>query len=249
MSYQLQYRALAEEFRKAGLGPESAIRIAQILANASQPRRSGPVEVDTTPAGIRSVSSDRRKFQLTNLDFLDGDPYHRKRRLEASENRQAPTQPSALQTAQSPQATDAPFSISPGSFTEARVQSDGVTVGLKTTGSGAFLTQDAASGSLVGRSLRADADSSDGGFLRFFIEEQGSEYVFRLQTDYARLREFIAETVNGSSAGGGTQGSPFPTPTPAQLALVAASLTADGLCFRRANGEAFCLQTVACEQQ
>jgi hypothetical protein len=248
MSFQLQYGSIAEELRKAGLPGDFASRIARVLANSAQKMRSGPVEVDTTPQGLRQVDGSRRKHHLTSLDFLDGDPYHRRRRLRSTEESQRPEQASSLQTPGAPQSTDAPFGVSPGSFTETRSSAGGVEVGLRISGAGAFLTQDPASGTLVGKSLRAEADTGANGFLRFFIEEQAGEYVLKIQLDRDLLRDLIFDML-GLEAPTTTDGGDFPEPPPTSIALVDATLTAGGLCFTRANGAVFCLPTVSCDQQ
>lgn len=247
MSYQLQFRSLAEEFRKAGLSGDAAVRIAQILSNSAQPMRSGPVEVDTTPSGMRKVDGSRRKHQLTSLDFRDGDPYHRKKKLQRTEDRPRPTQASAIQSAHPPQSSDKPFNVSPGSFAETRSMADGVELGLRVAGTGPFLTQDQASGTLIGKSLRAEADAGENGFLRFFVEEQAGEYVFRLQIDRSKLRELVFELLGLDAPS--PSDDQFPQPTPASLAFVNATLDGRGLCFQRANGSEVCLPTVACDQQ
>jgi hypothetical protein len=247
MSFQLQYGAIAEELRKAGLPGDAATRIARILANSAQPMRSGPVEVDTTPRGLRQVDPGRRKHQLTSLDFLDGDPYHRNRRTRSTEDRPRPTQASSVQAPSSPQSTDRPFNVSAGSFTEARSGADGVEVGLRVSGTGPFLTQDPTSGSLVGKSLRAEADVGPNGFLRFFVEEQAGEYILKLQLDREALSSLIYDTLGVEPPGAAAPGT-FPTPPLPSLALVNATLDGRGLCFTRTNGDVFCLPTTSCDQ-
>jgi hypothetical protein len=248
VSYQLQFRSLVGELRKAGLGTEAATNIAHVLADSAQKMRSGPVEVDTTPPGIRSVDGNSRKHHLTNLDFVEGDPYHRKRRGRPTEDRPRPIQASALQSQPSPQTSDYPFNVSSGNFTEAKSSANGVEVGLRISGTGSFLTQDQSSGSLVGKSLRAEADTGANGFLRFFIEEQAGEYVLKIQLDRDLLRDLIFDML-GLEAPTTTDGGDFPEPPPTSIALVDATLTAGGLCFTRANGAVFCLPTVSCDQQ
>lgn len=252
MSFQLQYGAIAQELKKAGLSGDAAVRIAKILANSAQPMRSGPVEVDTTPRGIRNVTPNRRKFQLTNLDFVEGNPDHRRRRTGPSESRSRPAPASAIQTAAAPQASENPFNVSPGTYTETRSGANGVEVGLRIAGTGAFITQDPSSGTLVGKSIRAEADAGENGLVRFFVEEQAGEYVFRLQVNTASLQDFIYQSLglDPPSAGGGGGGEDgFPRPTPAQRAFVDVALTGDGLCFKRAGGDEVCVGVVACDQQ
>lgn len=250
MSFQLQYGALAQELQKAGLPGDAAVRIAKILSNSSQPMRSGPVEVDTTPRGIRNVTPDRRKFQLTNLDFAEGNPDHRRIRTEASESRSRPSPASAIQTAASPQASENPFKVSPGNYTETRSGASGVEVGLRISGTGAFLTQDPSSGTLVGKSIRAEADSGAAGLVRFFVEEQAGEYVFRLQVNTTGLQEFIYTSLGIDPASVGGEGAgDFPVPATSERAFVDVALTGSGLCFRRAGGDEVCVGVVACDQQ
>jgi hypothetical protein len=248
MSFQLQFRSIAEELRKAGLPGDAATRVAKILANSAQPMRSGPVEVDTTPRNIRQVSPDTRKHQLTNLDFREGDPYYRRNRRPRTEERTRPTPASSVQAASSPQTSENPYRVSAGSFTEARSGADGVEVGLRISGTGPILVQDTASGSLVGKTLRAEADTGEAGFLRFFVEEQAGEYILKLQLDREALAKLIYETL-GVEPPGQPRPDEFPTPPLPSLALVNASLDGRGLCFTRTNGEVFCLPTTPCDQQ
>lgn len=247
MSFQLQFRALAAELERAGISGDAAVRIAQVLANSAQTTRSGPVEVDTTPSGIRKVGPESRRHQFKNLDFLDGNPDHRKRRLRPSEDRPRPAPASSLQSQPSPQTTDNPFGVSSGNFTEARSGPSGVELGLRVSGAGQFLTQDPASGTLVGKSLRAEADAGVNGFLRFFIEEQANEHVLKIQINRDLLRDLVYELLGLEPP---AQTDPaFPVPTPSALAFVNATLDGRGLCFQRANGSEVCLPTVACDQQ
>lgn len=247
MSYQLQFGSLADELKKAGLNGDAAVRIAKILANSAQPMRSGQVEVDSTPAGMRNITPGRRKFQLTNLDFRDADPDYRRTRTASSEARPRPVQPSAVQGSVAPQQTDRPFGVSAGSYTEARSEGDGVSVGLRVSGTGPFLTQDPSSGALLGKSVRAEADAGASGLVRFFVEEQAGEYVFRLQVDTDALLEFVSESLGLDPTS--SPGGEFPTPTPASQAFVDVQLNANGLCFRRASGAEVCVGVVACDQQ
>jgi hypothetical protein len=244
MSFQLQFRSIAEELRKAGLPGDTATRVAKILANSAQPMRSGPVEVDTTPRNIRQVSPDARKHQLTNLDFREGDPYYRRNRRPRTEERTRPSPASSVQAPASPQASENPYRVSAGSFTEARSGADGVEVGLRISGTGPILVQDPASGSLVGKTLRAEADTGEAGFLRFFVEEQADEYVLKLQIDRDQLRSLLYELLGIDPP---PPDPPFPPPPPLDDVLVDASLTDAGLCFRRLSGATFCLPTVPCD--
>lgn len=245
MSFQLQYRALASELRKAGLDGDAAVRIAQILGNSAQPTRTGPVQVDTTAPGLRRVTADKRRHQFTALDFREGDQDFRRSRVRSGEDRPRPSPASSVQSSRSPQESTTPFNVKAGSYTEARSSSDGVEVGLRVSGTGPLLTQDAASGMLVGKSIRAEADVGANGFLRFFVEEQAGEYVLKLQIDRDLLRDLIYELL-GISPPSQDESGRFPLQTTAALALVNATLDARGLCFTRANGAVLCFPTVSC---
>jgi hypothetical protein len=191
MSYQLQQGAIAAELRKAGLPPDAANRIAAILGNAQQTSRTGPQVQDLTPAGLRYVTPATRKYQFSNLDFSAGDPDYRRPLNAATEERSAPVPVSTVQSAMSPQQTQASYRVNSGSYTDARPSGDAVQVGLRVQGTGKVLTLDPPSNSLIGKNVRAESDSSDNGRVRFFIEETGQELVWKLQLQNVYTQEIV----------------------------------------------------------
>ena len=247
MSYQLQFRSLVTEFRKAGLNPDSAVRIARILGNSLQQVRRGPETTDTTSQKLRQVGPDGRKYQFENLDFDDGDPDFRSLRLESSEERQYPTQASTVQETRSPQETQNSFNVSPGGFVSVSSRGDGVEVGIDVSGTGPFLQQDPASGSLTGVSLRAESETGVKGLLRFFIEPRGDEYILKLQFDANALLSFIKEELGIEETVTNPNSEIPSSPTlPWDEAIVDVALTEGGLCFQKRNGEITCIPITTC---
>lgn len=250
MSYQLQFRALVTEFRKAGLNPDSAVRIARILGNSTQPVRRGPEIKDTTPRDMRQVTSDKRKHHLTNLDFNEADPYHRDQRLEDTEEKREPKQASTLESEQSPVVLENKLRLQPGPYVYAGSRGEDIEVGLKIAGTGPFITQDMGAGSLIGVSLRAEAEVGVQGLVRLFIEPRGGEYIIKLQLDTAKLAEFIADVINGKDGSDGGDGSGGGNGGPGTIdfsnAFVGVSMGSGGLCFTRVNGEEVCVPTTSC---
>lgn len=170
---------LADALRAAGLSPDAANRIAQVLGAAVPSERVVPQEVDTTPQAMRYVNRNIRKHHLTNFDFRDDDPYYRKARVNSSEDRTRPEPVSTVRAEQSPQQTDSPFNVSGGSFVTSVTRGDQVAVGLNVGGPDRSLaTVDTTSNAIIGKRPRAETDASG---LRFFIEETGQELVWKLQ--------------------------------------------------------------------
>ena len=244
----MQFRALVTEFRKAGLQPDSAVRIARILGNSMQEMRRGPATTDTTPRNMRQVSSDTRQHQLTNLDFKEGDPDYRQTRLQATEEKVQPTQASTVQTEQSPQETSSPFNVSGGNYVEAKSGGGSVGLGLRVNGSGPFLTQNGEANALVGTHLRAEAECGAEGLIRFFIEQRGEEHIFKLQFSIDKLKALINEAID-DALGNPTDDPNNPTipgVPPIDETLTEVELTDDGLCFVKRNGTRVCIPIEEC---
>ena len=244
----MQFRALVTEFRKAGLQPDSAVRIARILGNSMQEMRRGPATTDTTPRSMRQVTPDKRQHQLTNLDFKEGDPDHRKTRLQATEEKVQPTQASTVQTEQSPQETSSPFHIAGGNYVETKSGGGAVGVGLRVNGTGQFLTQNGEANALAGSSLRAEAECGREGLIRFFIEERAEEHIFKLQFSIVALQAIIYETIFEALGMQPTDPNnpTIPTPPPLDDTFVSVELTNQGLCFIRRNNTRVCIPIEEC---
>ena len=252
MSFQLQFGNLVSELRKAGINPDSAVRIARILGNSLQTTRRGPATTDTTPRNMRQVSSNTLQYQLTNLDFKEGDPDHRQTRLQTTEERLQPTQASSLQTEQSPQETSSPFNVSGGTYIEARSEGDGVGLNLRVSGTGPFLTQNSESDTLVGVALRAEAECGQEGLIRFFIEPRGDENIFKLQFSIDTLKALVQETIKETLGMNPNPNDPNNPQIPTQNSpfddfLVNATLNQNGLCFEKHNGQRICFPVESCE--
>lgn len=252
MSFQLQFGNLVAELRKAGINPDSAVRIARILGNSLQTTRRGPATTDTTPRNMRQVSSSTRQYQLTNLDFKEGDPDHRQTRLQTTEERLQPTQASSLQTEQSPQETSSPFNVAGGTYIDATSEGDGVGLNLRVAGTGPFLTQNSESNTLVGVGLRAEAECGQEGLIRFFIEPRGEENIFKLQFSIDTLKALVEETIKETLGLDPNPNDPNNPQIPTQNSpfddfLVDATLNQNGLCFKKYNGQQICFPVESCE--
>lgn len=177
--FQRQFGDITSALTRAGIDPSAAAAIARILSNTSQTTRTGPQEVDLTLPSMRQVDADSRRYTLTNLDFREGDPYYRKQRFASGEGRSQPVQQSTVSTSVSPQQTSAAFNVNSGSFTNTVSTGDAVQVGLRVSGPDqSVATLDGSSNTLVGKKVRAETDASG---LRFFVEENAGELVWKLQ--------------------------------------------------------------------
>ena len=164
--------------RAAGIAPDAAHKIAAILGNGVQNIvRTNPEEVDLTPAALRYVTPQRRIHELPALDFRQGDPDFRPAQAQPGEARPAPKQADAVQRQIAPQQSEATYRVQGGRFTEAKGTGAAVQVDLKVSGAGRLALLDQQSNTIVGKSFRCEADDSG---LRFFIDETGTEVVWKL---------------------------------------------------------------------
>ena len=187
MSYEEQRRQLRASLQSAGLGSESATQIANILCNGLQEmRHSGPVTHDSTPASMREVTPDVRRLELTNFDFLPGDPDYRKQRTPPSEDRPRPIQAPNVVSTVSPQQTDGSYRVSDGSLAEAQVHGDSVSVNVrsrvaKQPAGGLPITMlDKQTNTLVGKELKANAEDGEGR-VKVLVLETGREVALNFQ--------------------------------------------------------------------
>jgi len=177
--FSAQAGQIANALKSAGLAPDAAQKIAAILGNGVQNLvRTNPETVDLTPEALRYVTPERRTYQLPGLDFRQGDPDFRPQQLETSEERSAAQQASTVRREPAPQQTTATYRVKGGKYTDAKGTGESVQVDLKVTGNGRVALLDSQSNTIVGKTLRCEADDSG---LRFFLEETGTELVLRLQ--------------------------------------------------------------------
>lgn len=195
MSFQLQQGAIAAELRKAGFPADAANRLAGILGNSLQQARSGPQTQDLTPQAMRKITPHVRKYQLQNVDFLEGDPDYRRAQTQPSETKARPTPAATVRTDEIPQQTDSTFRVGQGEFTDVRTEGDRVSVGLRVRKTGSFVTQDPTSGSLIGRNIRVQSQGGEKGFARLSLEEAGPDVIIKLQLDDSGL---IGEAVRAA---------------------------------------------------
>lgn len=178
--FSAQAGQIANALKAAGLAPDAAQKIAAILGNGVQNLvRTNPETVDLTPAAMRYVTPERRTYQLPGLDFRQGDPDYRPQQFETSEERPVAKQAETLRREPAPQATQATYRVKGGKFTEAKGTGEAVQVDLKVAGAGRGALLDPQSNSIIGKDFRCESDSD----LRFFIEETGTELVWKLQLD------------------------------------------------------------------
>jgi hypothetical protein len=178
--FSAQAGQIANALKAAGLAPDAAQKIAAILGNGVQNLvRTNPETVDLTPSALRYVTPERRTYQLPGLDFRQGDPDYRSTQFETSEERPTAKQANTLRREPSPQQTTSTYRVKGGKFTEAQGTGESVQVDLKVNGSGRVALLDPQSNTIIGKNIRCEAE--DG--LRFFIEETGTELVWRLQLD------------------------------------------------------------------
>jgi hypothetical protein len=178
--FSAQAGQIANALKSAGLPPDAAQKIAAILGNGVQNLvRTNPETVDLTPDALRYVTPDRRTYQLPGLDFRQGDPDFRPTQFEASEERPTSKPAETLRREPAPQQTTSTYRVKGGKYTEAKGTGESVQVDLKVSGFGRGAVLDSQSNTIIGKTFRCEADEA----LRFFIEETGTELVWRLQLD------------------------------------------------------------------
>lgn len=178
----------------AGLPAAAATQISNILSNAAQTlKHAGTIEHDKTPASLRLVTPEARKYELPNLDFRQGDPDYRAPNTQPSEDKRIPQQPPAVESSQAPQQTESTFRVTGGPFVGAAGTGDAVQVGLRVQGFGRVATLDPPSNTIIGKTLRAAGDGGDNSRLRFFIEETGQEIVWNLQLQNVASYEVVTQ--------------------------------------------------------
>jgi hypothetical protein len=178
--FSAQAGQIANALKSAGLSPDAAQKIAAILGNGVQNLvRTNPETVDLTPDALRYVTPDRRTYQLPGLDFRQGDPDFRPTQFETSEDRPTIKPADTLRREPAPQQTTATYRVKGGKYTEAKGTGESVQVDLRVNGFGRGAILDSQSNTIIGKTFRCEADES----LRFFIEETGTELVWRLQLD------------------------------------------------------------------
>jgi hypothetical protein len=190
--FSAQAGQIANALKAAGLRPDAAHKIAAILGNGVQNIvRTNPESVDLTPQSLRYVTPDVRKYELQGLDFRQADPDYRPYQQETSEERPSAQQASSVRSDPAPQKTQATYRVKGGKFTEARGTGEAVQVDLKVAGNGRVALLDPQSNTIVGKNLRCETDASG---LRFFIEETGTELVWKLA-----LSEFLEGLLLGAA--------------------------------------------------
>jgi hypothetical protein len=178
-----QAAAIADALVSAGIAPDAASKIAKILGNPEQALyHAGPQKVDVTPRAMRKITPEVRQHQLQNIDFREADPDYRAPIHRATEESPPPVPPDSVRDADlSAAASPSAFRVAAGNYVTANSTGDSVKVGLRVAGNGRAVMFDPPSSTLIGKTLRAEADNADIDRLRFFIDETGQEIVWKLQ--------------------------------------------------------------------
>ena len=182
-----QREHLLRALTAAGLSPDAATQIANILGNSQQElRHAGPVTHDTTPPDLRMVGPTQRKVRFPNLDFRAGDPDHRPQRVSPSEEKKEKEPDPNVVSDLPPQQVFGNFRIENGKLTDivGTGQTAEVNVRHRVAGippAGLPLTLlDGQANQLVGKAPRAQVAQNDG-TARLDIQETGREMVWNLQ--------------------------------------------------------------------
>ena len=241
---QNQMAQLIAEFQKAGLPRKNAVAIGRILGNSLQEMRRGPETKDLTNPKMRQVGKTKRKQQFKDIDFLEGDPDYRKFKKQLSEDKKEPKQASTVQGDKDPNTTEDSFGVSGGSFVEVESQGEGVEVSLNVVGTHPIMCQDAESGTIIGKKLRANAGQKNAG-INFYVEAREDEFILNLAFDLTQLALALEEAlltdeeleqITGLPGGGSTLAN----------AIIDVQLTPNGLCFTKRNGSRTCIPVTTC---
>jgi hypothetical protein len=182
-----QRQQLRKSLVAAGLSPDAATQIANILGNSVQEmRHAGPVEIDNTPADLRMVTPEQRRLRFPNLDFRPGDPDHRpKRTADSEERREKEPEPNVVPIL-APQQTNANFRVAPGSMTDVAGNGQAAQVNVRNVVAGRppqglpLTMLDSQANQFVGKAPRAQVGQNDG-TARLDIQETGREVLWNLQ--------------------------------------------------------------------
>lgn len=189
MSFADQRGMLRSALIGAGLSPDAASNIANILANSAQDSlASSRTRTDTTPDGLRLVGPDDRKMLFQNLDFLPGDPDHRPQRVASSEQRDPARPPPNVTEKIAPQQTTATYRVAGGNLSDASGAGDAVEVNVRSriakqpSGGLPLTMMDRQTNTLVGKAMRASAGGDDAR-VRVNIQEGERDVNWNLQLE------------------------------------------------------------------
>jgi hypothetical protein len=185
--YSEQRAAILDALVGAGLGMEAATQIANVLGNSIQEmRHAGPVEIDSTPPGLRQVSAAERKVRFTNLDMRLNDPDHRPQRVASSEERREKEPDPNVTVVVPPQQTDATFRVANGSLTDVAGDGQAASVNVRNVVAGRppaglpITMLDSQANQLVGKAPQARVLHNDG-TARMDLRETGRDVTWQLQ--------------------------------------------------------------------
>jgi hypothetical protein len=113
-----QRRQIRGALVQAGLSPDAATQIANILGNSAQEmRHSGSVTHDSTPADFRMVGPEQRKTRFVNMDDRAADPDYRPQRVADSEEKVVSQPEPNVISVVAPQQIEANFRVANGTLT------------------------------------------------------------------------------------------------------------------------------------
>lgn len=185
--FSAQRKQLQQALVSAGLSPDDATAIANILGNGIQSlRHSGQVTVDNTPQDLRYVTPEERKLRFQNLDSRENDPDYRKRRAEDSEQRPDIEPEPNVVVGLPPQQANAKFRVAAGAFTDVAGNGQAAQVNVRHSVAGRpakglpMAMLDAAANEIVAKAPRATVGPNDG-TAKLEITENQREVVWNLQ--------------------------------------------------------------------
>jgi hypothetical protein len=199
-----QRRQIRGALVQAGLSPDAATQIANILGNSVQEmRHSGAVAHDSTPADFRMVGPEQRKTRFVNMDDRAADPDYRPQRVADSEEKVVSQPEPNVISVVAPQQIEANFRVANGTLTSvvgngqaARVDVNNVVAARPPAGLPLTMLDNQAN-QLVGKAPRAQVGPNDG-TARLDIQENNREVLWNLQMlnradyDVVTKVEFVA---------------------------------------------------------
>lgn len=172
----------------AGIDADAATRLANALCNSEQSLyHAGESTQDSTPKDLRLVTPNQRKWQFPSLDFRAGDPDHRQRRTETSEERKKKEQQPNVTVVEAPQCntTNVQFRVTPGNLTDVQNNGQSVAVDVRSVVAGLpqgglpVVTLDPRANQLVGKAPVAKVPAD--GSVKLDIEQGNADLTWNLQ--------------------------------------------------------------------
>lgn len=206
MAYEEQRSQIRGALQAAGISPDAATDIANILCNSAiDLKHSGTQTTDTTPPELARVTPDVRKHQLKGFDFRDGDPDYRRPGISDTEEAPSVEPPSNLVTVIPHQREQDVGPVVPGKFANVAVEGGAMRVGVKHKQPGAkggipIAAMDPKSGTFLGKMLRFMAGDSKGR-IKAEIVEGSDEIGIGLQPSGLKTHDVVTRVEYHPSVG------------------------------------------------